>query len=522
MRAFDGVNYWSSSATPEASEKKSKLTYLAKEVLKSHRYLEMLLVVSVFGATAVMLSYSLDNPVVLHLFYVPVVLTGFFRGAYRARLMSLLCILTATTVFLPTFNEAATGGVLLGPVFAFMLWGATLVLIAVMVGTLSDGWRYSMDKLRVAHEKDVLTDALTGAANRRAFEYELSRRLTEWNRDQTPLCLVLLDIDHFKKFNDRYGHQAGDAVLEAVAKVLGQTVRETDLVARHGGEEFGVVISGVRVKEVKEIAERARSLIELSRFPHRGLMLRVTASFGIAQINIGEDITSLVQRADTALYCSKEAGRNCVHFHNGTTCLRFGEGMGTDAMDPVKKATSSEYVDVYTDETTGLPSQKVFLEEFRRRTLEAHRHGSELAIAIISIDGLLHEKDQDARTEKSLLATVSRLAVSVLRETDLIARFDSNCLSILLPVTSLEKALIPMRRLSADAAKYSDLQYPALSYSVSIGLVGVMTAEPPGSALQRVEAALSASIIAGGNSLNIHDGTACQLVAEGGLVEESV
>jgi len=214
------------------------VTYLAKEVLKSHRYLEILLVVSVFGATAAMLSYSVDNPIVLHLFYVPVVLTGFFRGAYRARLMSLLCILTATTVFLPIFNEAAASGVLLGPVFAFMLWGATLVSIAVMVGTLSDGWRNSMDELRAAHEKDVLTDALTGAANRRAFEYELSRRLAEWNRDQTPLCLVLLDIDHFKKFNDRYGHQAGDAVLEAVAKALGQTVRETDLVARHGGEEF--------------------------------------------------------------------------------------------------------------------------------------------------------------------------------------------------------------------------------------------------------------------------------------------
>jgi len=143
-------------------------------------------------------------------------------------------------------------------------------------------------------------------------------------------------------------------------------------------------------------------------------------------------------------------------------------------------------------------------------------------MAIISIDGLLKETDQDAQTEKSLLATVSRLAVSVLRETDLIARFDSNCLSILLPVTSLEKALIPMKRLSSDAAKYSDLQYPSLSYSVSIGLVGVMTAEPPGSALQRVEAALSASISSGGNALYVHDGTACQLVETGGLVEERV
>jgi len=487
------------------------VTYLAKEVLKNHRYLEILLVVSVFGAMAAIRSHSVENPVVLHLFYVPVVLTGFFRGAYRARLMSLLCILTATAVFLPTFNETATGGVSLGPVFAFMLWGATLVLIAAMVGTLSDGWRVSNNKLRVAHEKDVLTDALTGAANRRAFECELNRRLTEWNQNQTSLGLVLLDIDHFKKFNDRYGHQAGDAVLEAVAKVLGQAVRETDLVARHGGEEFGIVVSGASVEEVKEVAERARNLLESSRFPHRGLMLRVTASLGVAQIHTGEDITSLVQRADTALYCSKESGRNCVHFHDGNTCLRFGEGMATDAMDSIKKSTTLEAMDAYTDETTGLPTQKVFLEEFRRRTLEAHRYSSDLAVAIISIDSLLQEPDQDAQTQKNLLATIGRLSGSVLRETDLIARYDVNCLSVLLPVTSLEKALVPMQRLSSDSAKYSDFQHSALSYSVSIGVVEVMTAEPPGSALQRVEAALAASIAAGGNSLHIHDGTACQL-----------
>ncbi len=143
-------------------------------------------------------------------------------------------------------------------------------------------------------------------------------------------------------------------------------------------------------------------------------------------------------------------------------------------------------------------------------------------MAIISIDGLLQEANQDARTQKSLLATIGRLSGSVLRETDLIARYDRNCLSVMLPATSLEKALIPMRRLSSDSAKYSDFQYPALSYSVSIGVVEVMTAEPPGSALQRVEAALAASIAAGGDSLYFHDGTACQLVGTTRLVGETV
>ena len=110
----------------------------------------------------------------------------------------------------------------------------------------------------------------------------------------------------------------------------------------------------------------------------------------------------------------------------------------------------------------------------------------------------------------------------MLRETDLIARYDSNSLSVLLPATSLEMALIPMRRLSSDALKYSDLQYPDLSYSVNIGLVEVMPAEPPGSALQRVESALATSISAGDNSLYVHDGANCQPVETIGLVEERV
>ena len=494
---------------------------LGQEVLKAHRYLEALLVAAVFGATALMLSYSVDNPVLLHLYYVPVVLTGFLRGAYRARLMSLFCILTAMTVFLPTLNEVANGNAALGPVLAFVLWGLTLMLIAMMVGTLSDGWRETTNQLREAHKKDVLTDALTGVANRRAFEYELKRRLAEWNRSQTPFFLVLMDIDHFKRFNDRYGHQAGDAVLEAVAKVLRQTVRETDLVARQGGEEFGIVISGASSEAVKEIAERARSLIESSRFPHRGLMLRLTASFGIAQIGTGEGITSLVQRADAALYCSKESGRNIVHFHDGSNCSKYGQGMATEAVEVVQHERAVQANDAYTDETTGLPTQKVFLGEFRRRTLESHRYCGELALAVVSIDGLLQVADQDAPMRKSLLATIARLAGSVLRETDLIARYDAKCLSILLPATSLEKALIPLQRLSLDAAEYSDMKYPSLAYSVSIGVGEVLTSEQPGAALRRVEEALAAAVAAGGNSLYIHDGRKCERIEPTDVLTET-
>ncbi len=480
------------------------MTNTDKESSKQHLLLEGLLVAVVLGVTLLLWSYDVGNPVLLHCYYVPVVLAGFFRGAYRARMMALLCVMTASVSFLPSLGI----GVPLEEPMAFVLWSANLLVVAVLAGTLSDGRLSAMEELREAHEKDVLTDALTGIANRRAYDFELSRRRKDWNREQTPICLILLDIDHFKNFNDRYGHQAGDTVLEAFAKVLQHTMRDQDLVARYGGEEFGVILSGVNLDGAKESAERVRNLIESSKFPHQGLRLSLTASLGVAQILPGEDITSFIQRADAALYSSKEAGRNCVHFHDGTGCLRFGQGIATESTVGAADSTlASKLKDAYTDETTGVPTQKVFLEEFRRRAAETHRYGGDLSVAIVTIDSLLAGTEYDVRARKSLLAKVARLATSVTRETDLVARYDGNSLGILFPSTVEESVLIPLQRLRHEAAEYYDDQYPALSYTVSIGVAQVGSDESPGASLQRVENALAAAIVAGGSAVYLHDGT---------------
>ena len=325
------------------------------------------------------------------------------------------------------------------------------------------------------------------------------------------MSLILIDIDYFKKFNDRYGHQAGDAVLCAVADVLKQTIRESDLVARYGGEEFAVVLTDTDIEATKEVAERIRGLIESARFPFNGLILRLTVSVGIAQIREGEDSTAFVQRADAALYSSKEAGRNRVHFHDGSTCQQYGNGMATEITETFRGEKCSRRVsDPYTDETTGLPTQKVFLEELRRRTAERNRYGTKLSLAIIEFVEDLDDSTPDVHARKSLLATIAKLASSVLRDTDLIARYDTNSLSILLPVTELDEALVPLRRLRENTSNYSDAKYASLSYAVSIGAVDVASDEHPGSALQRVEAALKSAAVAGGDCLHIHDGEECR------------
>jgi len=299
-------------------------------------------------------------------------------------------------------------------------------------------------------------------------------------------------------------------VLRAVADVLKQTVRETDLVARYGGEEFALVLSGTSVDEAKEVAERVRCLIESARFPFNGLILRLTISVGFAKIQAEEDCTAFIQRADAALYSSKESGRNCVHFHDGSTCQQFGNGMATELTTSFRKnQTDSPATDPYTDEATGLPSQKVFLEELRRRTAERNRYGTKLSLAIVEFMEDLDESTSDAHARKSLLATISKLASSVLRDTDLITRYNTNSLAILLPATELKKALVPLRRLRENSSNYADAKYASLSYAVSIGVAEVISDEHPGSSLQRVEMALKSAITAGGNRVLIHDGESC-------------
>ncbi len=172
-----------------------------------------------------------------------------------------------------------------------------------------------------SYMSEARTDPLTGLANRRALNQELDRRIAQLQRQETSLSLLLIDVDHFKRFNDNHGHQAGDEMLCLMAHALRDTVRDMDLATRYGGEEFAIVLPGTNLNDGRCAAERIRRAVAEIEFTFRGAKLRDTVSVGLAQATDVDDPQSLIHRADDALYAAKEGGRNCSYFHDGQSCL---------------------------------------------------------------------------------------------------------------------------------------------------------------------------------------------------------
>jgi len=162
-------------------------------------------------------------------------------------------------------------------------------------------------------QANATTDALTGIPNRLAYDQRIALEFKRWKRFGRPLSLATWDIDHFKQVNDRYGHQAGDQAIRAVARTLAQNLRETDFVARYGGEEFVVVLVDASADTALVVLDKLRRAIETLRIPLAGTVLTVTASAGVAEFRGDDDPEKVFERADRALYEAKRQGRNrCV------------------------------------------------------------------------------------------------------------------------------------------------------------------------------------------------------------------
>jgi diguanylate cyclase (GGDEF)-like protein len=188
-----------------------------------------------------------------------------------------------------------------------------VISIVCATGILLSFLWMTAERLQRDLEIQARLDGLTGLLNRRALEQEFVREAERSDRSEEPLSLLLLDLDHFKFVNDLYGHHAGDLMLCEVARIMQQTLRRVDLLARIGGEEFVALLPQTGKLEVERIAERLRHEIQVSQVDFGRSQLSVTASIGVASRQGNQDgWESLLQRADAAMYRAKNAGRNRV------------------------------------------------------------------------------------------------------------------------------------------------------------------------------------------------------------------
>nr|MBA2339827.1 sensor domain-containing diguanylate cyclase [Pyrinomonadaceae bacterium] len=189
------------------------------------------------------------------------------------------------------------------------VWGENEVLL---MRTVADQVAVAVVQARLfaQMQQQALTDGLTGCVNRRSFEMQLERDIHLATRMRQPVSLIMIDIDHFKRVNDTYGHDAGDGALRELAAIMREELRGVDTAARYGGEEFAIILPQASIEGALIVAERLRARIEVADVPGVG---RITASLGVATFPL--HVTSrdqLVTTTDKALYSAKNSGRNRV------------------------------------------------------------------------------------------------------------------------------------------------------------------------------------------------------------------
>lgn len=201
--------------------------------------------------------------------------------------------------------------------YAYMLTGtaAAFVAFGAVLGALMERLLEANERLR----EQSVTDVLTGLRNPRYFRERLQEECLRADRERRPLALIAVDLDHFKRVNDRHGHAMGDRALRHAASVLEASARTSDIVCRVGGEEFAILCPSTLPEDAAVVAERMRRTLAEQPLVHGGTTLPLTASFGIAvRWPEGSPDTAL-KDADRALYAAKAAGRNRVHVTHLTT-----------------------------------------------------------------------------------------------------------------------------------------------------------------------------------------------------------
>lgn len=393
-----------------------------------------------------------------------------------------------------------------------------------------------------SYAAEARTDPLTELPNRRAFDAEIGEQFGISRQTGKPVCVTMIDVDHFKKFNDTYGHQAGDEVLVGVADVLRRHAGDQGMAARYGGEEFVLILPGNTIDEAETRVEQIRQAIADLRFSFSEDEVGVTASLGIAQLLGGENETSLIERADDALYAAKEAGRNRTWWHDGQKAhpvvanqhqappqpaanpsprqplpkTEPAEASVTRCRPPKaeSKAASDEGPDGGQADT-GHPNRMAFCTVLRHRLAEWKRGGPAPSVVLVRIDHFDRIcQTQGQRVASLLMDVTARYLGAATRDGDVVGRYDETTFAVLLPGAGLANMIGIAERLRRTVAECK-LSFDGQEhrFSISVGGAEVTHGDDSTSLLGRCEEALLASIKSGGNCGYFHNGRWSETVA---------
>ena len=362
-----------------------------------------------------------------------------------------------------------------------------------------------------SHSVEARTDPLTQLANRRALDDVLKRSVLDYQRRNRPATLMLLDVDHFKRFNDTQGHQAGDEVLRGAARILRQTLGDAEIVARYGGEEFAVVFAGSTIDDTLHLADTTRAAIAAATFHWTGRPLRVTVSVGMAELRGSETEGDFFRRADEALYAAKKAGRNCGYWNDGRSNHRLKRteqptpaSVSSSGGDLIAQLLDGHEGDAFVDH---LVDRQTFLDEVVQRLVDWKQHGTPLSLLIVQIDNLNRIGSDHGR---QAAATVMRIAVqltmAVVRGLDQATRLNEDTFAVLLPALHVEDAQASAERLRQSIER---CRLPASAkmrgFTVSIGVVEAGSYDDMPALFDRARQALQLAIDQGRNRVSTGD-----------------
>jgi diguanylate cyclase len=341
--------------------------------------------------------------------------------------------------------------------------------------------------------------------NRRALDEDLRQAILDFQSHDRPAALLMLDVDHFKRFNDMFGHVAGDQALVHVADALRSQARTGDAVARFGGEEFAVIFADSTAARVCRRAEAFRRAIGSRGLSLGGREIRVSASAGLADLAKGDTIADWIKRADTALYAAKNAGRDCGFQMCGTSSELI-----VSAPDESSQPTPAETPAASSSEAdTALAADSfadaTFVLNISRRIAEWRRGGATLTVLLARLDGPVNDvPTQASEASHSPLRTIQLLAKESIRQMDVLTLWQGNGLAILLPGASSSDAKSVVHRLRSSLAAKNKEQDSAIS--VSIGIAEGIEGNDAKRVLQRAWLALEAARTAGPGNTYLHDG----------------